>query len=104
MESSFILILLMVLMLGFAGGMIANFNDRSFWLGAAIGVFLNIPGLLILTYIGEGGKARSFNPDFESRARSKAEQINQLNKLHEQSKLTDDEFQQLKDEIMNTHS
>lgn len=104
MEYGFVLILLMVLMLGFAGGMIANFNDRSFWLGAAIGVFLNIPGLLILTYIGKGGKPRSFNPDFESRAHSQAEQINQLNKLYEQGKLTDEEFEQLKNEIINSHS
>ena len=101
MNSVFFLGLFGVIVLGLAGGQIANMNGRSFWLGALIGLLANIPGLLILAYIGSSNSKKTFNPDFANHNKNKAAEINELSRLHQEGKLTDKEFEKLKREIID---
>lgn len=61
---SLAIILIIICSLGYAGGKMAESNGRSFTLGVLVGLFLNIPGLILMAYIGDSANDRSSDPDF----------------------------------------
>jgi len=89
---------------GLLGGSMAKNDGKSYWLGFAIGIFGNISGLLILAYIGDASKKRTFQPNFKDRSNEKTSAIHILSTLNDQGKLNDQEFERLKQEIINTWS
>ncbi|HLR77386.1 MAG TPA: hypothetical protein VK106_06965 [Balneolaceae bacterium] len=99
---SYIFVLILSLLLGILGGFIARNDEHSFWLGFAVGLFGNILGVLILAYISGMFKKRKFEPAFKNDSNEKAAAINVLAKLNNQSKLSDQEYKRLKQEIIGS--
>lgn len=94
----------MILAICYAGGKMAENNGRSFGLGVLIALFLNIPGLLIIAFIGGPSRNKSFDPDFHQYKNDNIVTIKQLAKMHRQGRLSDEEFEHMKSEIMNTET
>lgn len=94
------LVLVFFLIFGLLGGYTTKEDGQSFWLGFAIGIFGNIAGILILAYIARANGRSSFEPDFAAHTSEKTSAINKLATLNDRGKLSDQEFERLKNEII----
>lgn len=87
------------LLMGLAGGLMAKNNGKSFALGFALGLFLNIGGLLVIAYVDNFTQKRIFDPDFKHSSSKNITTIERLAELNREGLLNDEEFKSLKMKI-----
>ncbi len=93
-------ILIILTLFGLAGGYMAKARGRSFGLGFTIGMFFNIFGLILIAFIGSSFGNHSFSPELRAKTDFKVSAIKQLIELNENGKLSNEEFERLKKDII----